>query len=123
MTVNTASDKIRGPKGSVVQLAIQRGDAAAMSVTITRDVVQSREVTSKVLDGGSVGYIKLSGFSDASADQMVVALRDHLAAGRSKLIVDLRGNPGGYVTAARKIASQFINSGVVFWEQDASGAQ
>jgi len=123
MTVGTASDKIRGPKGSVVQLAIQRGGTAAMSVTITRDVVQSREVASKALDGGSVGYIKLSGFSDAAADQIVVALRDQLAAGRTKLILDLRGNPGGYVTAARKIASQFIGSGVVFWEQDATGAQ
>ena len=44
-------------------------------------------------------------------------------AGRTKLIVDLRGNPGGYVTAARKIASQFIAGGPVFWEQDAQGRQ
>jgi carboxyl-terminal processing protease len=123
LTVNTATDKIRGPKGSVVELAIQRGGAGPLSVTITRDVVQSVEVSSKALAGGSVGYIKLSGFSDAAADQMVVALRDQLAAGRTKLILDLRGNPGGYVTAARKIASQFIGSGTVFWQQDASGNQ
>jgi carboxyl-terminal processing protease len=123
LTVSTATDKIRGPKGSVVQLDVQRGGAPSMSVTITRDVVQSKEVSSKALAGGTVGYIKLSGFSDAAADQMVVALRDQLAAGRTKLILDLRGNPGGYVTAARKIASQFIGSGVVFWEQDASGNQ
>ena len=38
-------------------------------------------------------------------------------------MVDLRGDPGGYVTAARKIASQFIGSGVVFWQQDAKGNQ
>jgi carboxyl-terminal processing protease len=123
LTVSAATDKIRGPKGSVVQLAIQRGGAGPSSVTITRDVVQSVEVSSKALAGGSVGYIKLSGFSDAAADQMVVALRDQLAAGRTKLILDLRGNPGGYVTAARKIASQFIGSGIVFWQQDASGNQ
>jgi carboxyl-terminal processing protease len=54
---------------------------------------------------------------------VVVTLRDQLAAGRTKLILDLRGNPGGYVTAARKIASQFIGSGIVFWQQDASGNQ
>jgi len=82
-----------------------------------------RGVSSKVLAGGSVGYIKLGGFSDAAADDIVVALRDQLAAGRTKLILDLRGNPGGYVTAARKVASQFIGSGVVFWEQDSSGNQ
>ncbi len=51
------------------------------------------------------------------------ALKEHLAAGRTKLILDVRGNPGGYVTAARKIASQFIASGPVFWEQDAKGNQ
>ncbi len=123
LTVDAARDKIRGPKGTVVELDVQRGGTAAMSVTITRDVVQSQEVTSKVLAGGSVGYIKLSGFSDAAADQMVTALSGELAAGRTKLILDLRGNPGGYVTAARKIASQFIGSGVIFWEQDASGTQ
>ncbi len=123
LTVDAARDRIRGPKGSVVQLAVQRGGEAAMSVTITRDIVQSKEVSSKVLAGGSVGYIKLGGFSDAAADEIVVALRDQLAAGRTKLILDLRGNPGGYVTAARKIASQFIGSGVVFWEQDSSGNQ
>ena len=123
LTVDAARDRIRGPKGSVVQLAVQRGGTAAMSVTITRDIVQSKEVSSKVLAGGSVGYIKLGGFSDAAADDIVVALRDQLAAGRTKLILDLRGNPGGYVTAARKVASQFIGSGVVFWEQDSSGNQ
>ena len=52
-----------------------------------------------------------------------MALKDHLAAGRTNLILDLRGNPGGFVTAARKIASQFIASGPVFWEQDAKGNQ
>ena len=123
LTVDAARDKIRGPKGTIVELDVQRGGSAAMSLTITRDVVQSQEVTSKVLAGGSVGYIKLSGFSDAAADQMVTTLSDQLAAGRTKLILDLRGNPGGYVTAARKIASQFIGSGVMFWEQDASGNQ
>ena len=39
-----------------------------------------------------------------------------------KLILDLRGNPGGYVTAARTVASQFIGSGPIFWEQDAKGS-
>jgi carboxyl-terminal processing protease len=85
--------------------------------------VQTSEVESRVLAGGSVGYIGLAGFSDAAADDVVAALKTHLAAGRTKLILDVRGDPGGYVTAARKIASQFIASGPVFWEQDAQGNQ
>jgi carboxyl-terminal processing protease len=123
LTVDTARAKIAGPKGTVVNLTIQRGTAAPFELAITRDVVQQREVDSKVLGGGTVGYIRLSGFSDAAADQFVAALSAHVTAGRTKIIVDLRGNPGGFVTAARKVASQFIGSGVLFWEQDAAGTQ
>jgi carboxyl-terminal processing protease len=123
LTVDGARGKIAGPKGTVVTLTIQRGTAAPFELAITRDVVQQREVDSQTLGGGTVGYIRLSGFSDAAADQFVDALSTHVAAGRTKIIVDLRGNPGGFVTAARKVASQFIGSGVLFWEQDAAGTQ
>jgi carboxyl-terminal processing protease len=123
LTVDAARDKIRGPKGSVVNLTLQRGSGPPIVLSITRDVVQSKEVDSKALAGGTVGYVKVASFSDAAADDVVTALRAHLAAGRTRLILDLRGNPGGYVTAARKIASQFIASGVLFWEQDAAGTQ
>ncbi|OGO54652.1 MAG: hypothetical protein A2Z32_12905 [Chloroflexi bacterium RBG_16_69_14] len=123
LTIDGARDRIRGPKGTVVTLSIQRGTGAPQSFAITRDVVQSKEVDSEALAGGTVGYLAVAGFSDAAADEVIKALGAHLAAGRTKLILDLRGNPGGYVTAARKIASQFIGLGVVFWEQDAKGGQ
>jgi carboxyl-terminal processing protease len=123
LTVDAARDRIRGPKGTVVTLTVQRGAGTTIDVMVTRDVVQRKEVASEALAGGTVGYIRLDGFSDAAADDVVKALSAHLWAGRTKLILDLRGNPGGYVTAARKIASQFIGSGAVFWEQDAKGGQ
>ncbi len=123
LTMDTARDKIRGPKGSVVTLSVQRGSATPLSFAITRDVVQMKEVDSRTLAGGTVGYVSVAGFSDAAADAVVTALHAHVAAGRKAIILDLRGNPGGYVTAARKIASQFIGSGVVFWEEEAGGNQ
>jgi carboxyl-terminal processing protease len=123
LTVDAASARMRGPKGTVVTLQVQRTAGAPLQFVITRDVVQNPEVGSQVLGGGHVGYISLAGFSDAAADDVVTALKAHLAAGRTKLILDLRGDPGGFVTAARKIASQFIASGVLFWEQDAQGNQ
>jgi carboxyl-terminal processing protease len=122
LTVDAARDRIRGPKGTVVTLTLRRA-GVPIQLTITRDLVQNTEVESRVLADGTVGYIGLAGFSDAAADDVVAALKAHLAAGRTKLILDERGNPGGYVTAARKIASQFIASGPVFWEQDAQGNQ
>jgi carboxyl-terminal processing protease len=123
LTVDGARDRIRGPKGTVVTLTIRRGTNAPFDVAITRDVVQEREVVSKVLSGGTVGYVRLAGFSDAAAIQLSDAFAAHVTAGRTRLILDLRGNPGGYVTAARTVASQFISSGVIFWEQDAKGNQ
>ncbi len=92
-------------------------------MAITRDVVQRREVTSKVLGDGSVGYVRLSDFSDAAAATVREDLAAHVAAGRTALILDLRGDPGGFVTAARSVASEFIGSGPIFWEQDARGGQ
>ena len=123
LTVDAARARIRGPKGSVVTLGVQRGSATPGPLVITRDVVQTSEVSSRDLAAGTVGYVSVAGFSDVAADEVVAALSGHVAAGQKKLILDLRGNPGGYVTAARKIASQFIGSGVVFWEQDAAGDQ
>ncbi|MEX1169755.1 MAG: S41 family peptidase [Chloroflexota bacterium] len=123
LTLDGARDLIRGPKGTVVRLLIVRADGAPFELAITRDIVQSKEVESRTLAGGSVGYVRLRGFSDAAAEQLKTALASHLEADRTKLILDLRGNPGGYVTAARSIASQFIGSGVIFWEQDADEGQ
>jgi carboxyl-terminal processing protease len=123
LSVDAARDRIRGPKGSTVTLTIVRGGGEPFALSIVRDVVQSKEVESRVLGGGAVGYVQLQGFSDAAAEQLRSAIAGHIEAGRTSLILDLRGNPGGYVTAARTISSQFIGSGVLFWEQDASGEQ
>ncbi|MGZ9277337.1 MAG: S41 family peptidase [Candidatus Limnocylindrales bacterium] len=123
LTVDGARERIRGPKGSTVTLTIERGTDAPFPVAITRDIIQQLEVESQVYANGSVGYVRLNGFSDRGATELADALKAHLQAGRTKLILDLRGNPGGYVTAARAVASQFIGSGTIFWEQDAKGDQ
>jgi carboxyl-terminal processing protease len=123
LTVDGARDRIRGPKGTVVTLTVQRGEEEPFPVEITRDVIQQQEVETRDYADGTVGYVRLNGFSDRGADELEAALREHVAAGREAIILDLRGNPGGYVTAARDVASQFISSGPVFWEESASGAQ
>jgi carboxyl-terminal processing protease len=121
LTVDAARDKIRGQKGTQVVLSIVRGKAAPIDISVTRDIVVQKEVISKSLDNGQVGYLGVTGFSDNSAAAFHDALQADLKAGQKKFILDLRGNPGGYVNAAREIASQFIADGPIFWEQDASG--
>jgi carboxyl-terminal processing protease len=105
-----------------VVLTIERGGTGTpRDIEIVRAVIISPEVVSEDLAGGSVGYIRLSGFSDHAAEQFDAAVAEDVAAGRKKLIVDLRGNPGGFVTAARDIVSQFLADGTIFWEEDADG--
>ena len=123
LSVDDARARIRGPKGSVLELSVARGSEAPFALRITRDVILEQEVESKTFDDGRVGYVQLKGFSDRAATDLTDAVRAHIEAGRTKLILDLRGNPGGYVTAARTVASQFIGSGTIFWEQDAHGDQ
>jgi carboxyl-terminal processing protease len=123
LTVDGARDKIRGKRGTVVVLTIKRGELAPFDVSITRDVIEQREVIDEDLAGGTIGYIRVTGFSDKSAAAYHTALAADIAAGRTKLILDLRGNPGGYVLAAQHMASEFIASGPIFWEEDADGKQ
>ena len=150
LTPDEARDRVRGKAGTEVRLHIQRFEAPAAApaspaapgpsgapapssaprqlleefdVTIVRDKIQRREVTSRELAGGTVGYVKLSGFSEAGAKELREAMRAQIDKGIKKIVFDLRGNPGGFITAARSVASDFIASGPVFWEEDAKGGQ
>jgi len=143
-----ARDRIRGEAGTEVALRIRRYNPPAggppatvptaapgatvaparlvvdeFEVTIVRAKVQRREVTSRELAGGTVGYVRLAGFSDAGADAFEAAVKAHVEAGITRLVVDLRGNPGGFLTDARRVASAFIESGPVYWQEDADGNQ
>jgi carboxyl-terminal processing protease len=123
LTIDGARDRVRGRKGTEVVLTIRREGGEPFDVTVVRDVIVQREVIEEDLAEGAVGYIRVTGFSDSAAQQFHDALAEDIEANRDKLILDLRGNPGGYVTAARRITSEFIGSGPIFWEEFAGGRQ
>lgn len=112
--------KVRGPSGTKVTLTVVR-NGQTLSLTITRAEITIREVTSKLLNG-HVGYIALHGFSESSSDQFHQALKGLLDGGATQIVLDLRDNPGGYIVAAQKIASEFVSSGLIF-QQDSAGGQ
>jgi carboxyl-terminal processing protease len=120
LTVDAARARIRGPKGTTVTLSIVRG-SDHIDIKIVRDTIVQQEVVAKDLAGKTVGYIGITGFSDHATDQVASALKADLANGEKKIILDLRGNPGGFVTAARAIASDFIAKGPIYWQEDAKG--
>jgi carboxyl-terminal processing protease len=123
LTVDDARNKIRGRKDTQVKLTIERQGQAAFEVTITRDVIQQKEVIAKDLANGQVGYIRLTGFSTTGAKGVHTELVADIAKGQKKIVLDLRGNPGGFVEAARDVASEFIADGTLFWQQDADGTK
>ncbi len=121
LTPSEARDRIRGKKGTTVTLTIERVGLAPYDVTITRDVVHQRELITEELADGSITYVRLTGFSDGGATTFVETIQTAIDKGQTRIILDLRGNPGGFVTAARKVASVFVEDGPVFWEEDAEG--
>jgi len=117
-TLQDEVGKVRGEPGTKVTLSVKRGDKT-FDLKITRAKITEREVTSKMLDA-KIGYIALHGFSPASATQFHDALKKLLDEGATSIVFDLRDNPGGYIDAAQKIASEFIGSGLIF-TQESSG--
>ncbi|HEY7735720.1 MAG TPA: S41 family peptidase [Candidatus Limnocylindrales bacterium] len=123
LSVDEVQRRIRGDKGTEVRLSVVRDGGEPFELAIVRDVIVQEEVVHRVLDAGGVGYTKLTGFSDHAADVLVEEVRKDVEAGRKKLILDLRGNPGGFVTAAKTVASQYLREGPIFWEESADGTQ
>jgi carboxyl-terminal processing protease len=124
LTIDEARDRIRGKKGTEVVLTIIRDGGEPMDIAITRDTIQQREVIERDLAEGAVGYLRLTGFSENGADRLHDEIVEDVDAGRKQLILDLRGNPGGFVTAARQVASEFIAEGQpIFWQEDAAGVK
>jgi carboxyl-terminal processing protease len=122
-TLDQAIARIRGPKGTTVVLTLVRGGGDPFDLSIVRDTIVQRQVETRELAGGTVTYLRVSGFSDNAAAQFETALRAAREKGVSRFIIDLRDNPGGFVTAARSIASQFVAEGPIFWEEAADGTQ
>jgi carboxyl-terminal processing protease len=122
-TLEEAIARIRGPKGTEVVLTIERDDRVPFDLAIVRDTIVQRQVDTRELADGTVEYLRLSGISDNAADQLEDAVREARERGVTKFVLDLRDNPGGFVTGARTIASQFIAEGPVFWEEAADGSQ
>ena len=97
---------VRGEAGTDVTLTIRR-DSEEMDITVTRAVIDLQEVRSELLDDG-VGYLRLTSFTARASDMIRDAIAGLLDQGATKFVFDLRGNPGGFIDAARGIGSQFI---------------
>ena len=110
---------LKGPKGTKVRVKnYRRGVEGLIDFTITRDVIPTYSIDVAYLLDPTIGYIKLSRFSATTYQEFVDAAKKLKNQGMRKLVFDLRGNTGGYLSAAVEIADEFLPKGslVVFTE-------
>jgi len=111
--------KLRGEKGSTVDVQIYRtGSSKLLDFTIERDDIPLVSIDVAYMIDDETGYIKLSRFAETSYAEFAQARKDLLERGMKKLVFDLRGNPGGYLHIADRIADEFLADGelIVFTE-------
>ncbi|MDZ7725103.1 MAG: S41 family peptidase [candidate division KSB1 bacterium] len=110
ITEDEVQEKLRGPKGSKVDVTIRRpGEEDTFEVTITRDTIPIYSVMAAfLLQDNKTGYIYLGRFSKTTAEEVENALKKLESQGMQQLIFDLRGNSGGYLDQAVKVVNKFI---------------
>lgn len=122
LTSSEAVLKIRGEKGTKVDLSISRaGESEPIELTIKRDTIPIETVYAEMLDDG-VAKIQVTSFSEHTVQELKTSLEEMSKKDMKGLVLDLRGNPGGLLDQAIKMASLFIPNGeVVLQVEDRSG--
>jgi len=119
VTIDTAIDWIRGPKGTQVTLTIYREEwGQERDVKITRGVIDIPSLKLEMLAEDNIAYLRLYHFSEKASYDFREAAIEILASPAQKIILDLRNNPGGYLDVAQDIAGWFLEKGQVVAIED-----
>ncbi|MBI3520926.1 MAG: S41 family peptidase [Bacteroidetes bacterium] len=106
-------EKLRGKSGTVVAVSILRsGIKNQLEFKITRDAIPLYSLDASYMIDPTIGYIKISKFAATTYEEYLKAFNELSKQGMKKLILDLRGNPGGYLNAAVDIADEFLANGL-----------
>ena len=123
--LNEAVLKIRGPKGSVVLLNVVReGVEEPYDVEVIRDRIELPTISTDSLGAdGRIAYVRLSTFNENAGDLVSDAIKEAMASDPAGIIFDLRGNSGGLVREAVKVANVFLEDQAVLIERFSDGAE
>lgn len=116
-TVDKAVSQIRGEEGTTVKISVKRGDEVK-EFTITRAIINAPSVDSSI--SGTIGTIIISRFDSNTGSQARTAAEELKSKGAKSIILDLRGNGGGYVDAATSVLGLWLNDKVVVNERNNS---
>jgi len=112
MSLDDAAKQIRGPKGTDVILSIKRfGDEKLIDFTLTRDYITVKDVAYTGMLNDETGYIRLTRFSKNSGPEMRSAIKNLQTENTSRIIIDLRDNPGGLLQSAIEILDMITPKG------------
>jgi len=118
-----ARQKILGDSGTQVVLTVLReGVEEPIDIPITRAEITIPSTEYRILDNG-IAYLRLNAFSNTTKDEIHTALTELLAQNPKGLILDLRYNSGGYLTAAIDVGSEFLADGIVTYEEYGDGSR
>lgn len=116
--------RLRGPKGTKVNLTIQRNATRKpLNLTIERSKIPTHSVDVSYMVDNKTGYIKVSRFSANTYQEFMTALQALREKGMEQLLLDLRGNPGGYMDHAIRMADEFIDNGKMIVYTDGKGTR
>src|SRR5262245_9179020 len=111
-TNDQAMAKLRGPKGTPVSIEIRRrGYEQPIPIALTRDEVTIPTVTSYFMIDATTGYVRMQDFGENTDRDLKAALRQLNSKGMKRLLFDIRGNPGGPLDQAIKVANEFLPKG------------
>ncbi|HMM10958.1 MAG TPA: S41 family peptidase [Bacteroidales bacterium] len=112
ITNRDAMRRLKGPKGTQVRVSVsRRGVKGLKDYTITRDVIPTYSLDIAYMIDDQTGFIRLNKFSATTYREFLEAARKLRREGMQRLILDLRGNAGGYLKAATDIADEFLPNG------------
>lgn len=112
MSTEEIMRRLRGPKGTKVNLKImRRGVSGLLPFTVKRDKIPVYSLDASYMMNKTTGYIRISRFAATTADEFEKALHDLQKKGMRNLILDLQGNGGGYLNAAIEIANHMLQKG------------
>ncbi len=120
MSSDEAVKLIRGEKGTTVTFRIVR-EGEVLTIPVTRDIIQVPTIDNSLDAETGVYTISLYSFTANSSNLFSKALSEFRSSGSDKLIIDLRGNPGGYLAAAVSMASHFLEEGAIVVTEDYAG--
>ncbi len=109
MSVDAVVSKIRGQAGTKVTLTVVRGSDKPFDVTITREKITIPSV--KYQEDGDIGYLKISQFSNDTVELATKAAQEFKAKNVKAVVLDLRGDPGGYLNGAVSVSSLWLDKG------------